>query len=66
MRTVGSIERSVFEYKSFEANPKLDSELFTLKGVEIPAGTRFLDRRPDAPSRIHDYDGSGLSPRRSP
>ena len=45
LRDDGLLRRSVFEYTSFKPNVKVDPQLFTLQAMEIPAGTRFIDRR---------------------
>jgi hypothetical protein len=42
-----SMSRSVFQYKSFEPNVKVDAKLFTLDCLAIPPRTRTLDLRPE-------------------
>ncbi len=41
----GRFRRSELKYKSFDVNAKVDPDLFTLKSLPIPAGTRVIDRR---------------------
>ncbi len=64
LRDDGLLRRSVFEYTSFKPNVKVDPQLFTLQAVEIPAGTRFTDRRRGAVRRFQYKNGPGLTPRR--
>ena len=64
LRDDGLLTRSVFEYTSFKPNVKVDPKLFTLQAVEIPAGTRFIDRRRGAVHRFQYKNGPGLTPRR--
>jgi hypothetical protein len=41
-----TLERSVFRYKSFKPNAKVDAKLFTLDCLTIPPGSRTFDHRP--------------------
>ena len=46
----------VLEFDEFEVNPVVPPEMFTLAALEPCAGSRFIDRRPDAKTRIHYYN----------
>ena len=46
----------VLEFDEFEVNPEVPPETFTLAALEPCEGSRFIDRRPDAKTRIHYYD----------
>lgn len=60
----GTLRRSEFEYTSVTPNAKVDSQLFTIQGVPVPIGSRFIDRRRNATSRLQYAEGSSLLPRR--
>jgi hypothetical protein len=46
----------VLEFDEFEVNPVVPPETFTLAALEPCEGSRFIDRRPDATTRIHYYE----------
>jgi hypothetical protein len=60
----GPLTRTVFKYDKMDLNVEVDPRLFGLDSTELPKGTRFLDRRRDAPHPILYYDGSALTEQR--
>lgn len=56
--------RSRFKYDTFDANIKVEPELFTLKSVAIPVGAQFNDRRQNAASPFLYWNGSSLQAER--
>jgi len=60
----GHFSRSTLEFKSFEANVKVEPDLFSLKSVPIPARTRFIDRRPKPASQFQYWNGMALQTER--
>ncbi len=60
----GSEMRVTFRYEKFEANVDVDSKLFTLDSVDIPHGTRFINRRRNNGERFLWKGDDGLSPDR--
>jgi hypothetical protein len=59
-----SFSRSVFKYKSFDVNVKVEPHLFDLKSFEIPVGTRFTDRRQKDALQVLYWNGTALQPER--
>jgi hypothetical protein len=60
----GRFIRSTFIYDSFEANVKVEPNLFSLQSVPIPPRTRFIDRRPKPASQFQYWNGTALQAER--
>jgi len=56
----GYFRRSTLKYETFEANVRVGPDLFALKSVPIPVGSRFIDRRQKAASRFQYWNGTAL------